>query len=362
MTTAFEPLTAGALRLRNRIVMAPMTRSRADGTVPTAETARYYAQRASAGLIITEGIQPSAIGQGYPATPGLHTQEQVDAWRNVTDAVHRAGGTIVAQLMHTGRIAHPSNPEAAGHGALTPVAPSAVRAAGVIFTPTGPQEHVVPEALTEEQITATVADFAAAARNAVRAGFDGVEIHGANGYLLHQFLAPNANVRTDRWGGAPRNRIRFVVEVARAVAAAIGPDRTGIRLSPANGLGDTVEDDHAELYPLLVSELDELGLAYLHLIEAGAPSLTPVLRHIWSGTLVLNPVGPDLSSHPDRLELVADGTADAVSFARLFISNPDLVGRLAAGAELAEPDLGKAYGGDHHGYTDYPTLLQELAV
>jgi N-ethylmaleimide reductase len=358
MTTAFEPLTAGALSMRNRIVMAPMTRSRANGTLPTSDTATYYAQRASAGLVITEGIQPSAVGQGYPSTPGLHTPEQVRSWRAVTDAVHHAGGTIVAQLMHTGRIGHPANPEAAGHGALTPVAPSAVRAAGQIFTPSGLQDHVVPDELTDDQIRGTIADFANAARNAIDAGFDGVEVHGANGYLVHQFLAPNANVRTDGWGGPPERRIRFAVEVVEAVAAAIGADRTAIRISPANGLGDTVEDDHAEVYPLLVSELDRLGLAYLHVVEAGDPSLTPELRRRWSGAFILNPAGPDLDSHADRIRLVAEGAADAVAYARLYISNPDLVERLASGVELAEPDLTRAYGGDSAGYTDYPTYDQ----
>ncbi|WP_320775462.1 alkene reductase [Streptomyces sp. CRN 30] len=360
MTNAFDPMTAGALKLRNRIVMAPMTRSRAHGTLPTADTATYYAQRASAGLIVTEGTQPSAVGQGYPDTPGLHTAEQVAAWRPVTDAVHAAGGTIVAQLMHTGRIGHPSTTEAAGHGALTPVGPSPVKAAGQVFTPTGPQDHVVPDELTDEQIVRTVADFAEAARNAVAAGFDGVEIHGANGYLLHQFLAGNTNLRTDRWGGSPEHRIRLTVEVARAVAAAIGADRTGIRLSPANGLGDTAEADHTTVYPLLVAELDRLGLAYLHLVEAGAPALTPVLRAAWSGTLILNPADADADADAAgpsrRLGLIGDGGADAVSFGRLFLANPDLVARLADGAALAEPDLSKAYGGDHRGYTDYPAL------
>ncbi|WP_395571797.1 alkene reductase [Streptomyces sp. BK79] len=358
MSTAFEPLAAGDLKLRNRIVMAPMTRSRADGTLPTAGTAAYYAQRATAGLIVTEGVQPSVIGQGYPFTPGLHSAEQVAAWRPVTDAVHAAGGTIVAQLMHTGRIGHPSTTEAVGHGALTPVGPSPVKAAGQIFTPTGPREHVVPDELTEEQIARTVADFASAARHAVAAGFDGVEVHGANGYLLHQFLATNANRRTDRWGGSPENRARFTLEVTRAVAAAIGSGRTGIRLSPANGLGDTAEDDHATLYPLLVAALDRLDLAYLHLVEAGDPSLTPALRAAWSGTFILNPADADAdgAGQQGRLGLVGSGKADAVSFGRLYISNPDLVARLAAGAELAEPDLSRAYGGDHRGYTDYPTL------
>lgn len=358
MTTAFQSLTAENLELRNRIVMAPMTRSRAFGTYATADMATYYAQRASAGLIITEGIQPSAVGQGYPFTPGLHTPEQVESWRTVTDAVHAAKGTIVAQLMHTGRIGHPSTTDAAGNGALTPVAPSPVKAAGQVFTPTGPQDHVVPDELTEAGIAATITDFAAAARNAIDAGFDGVEVHGANGYLLHQFLSTNANQRTDQWGGSPANRIRLTVEVVTAVAEAIGAGRTGLRLSPANGLGDTAEDDYTTVYPLLVSELNRLGLAYLHLVEAGDPALTPILRKAWSGVLILNAATADPNDHPSRLGLVADGTADAVSFGRLFIANPDLVARLAAGAELAMPDMTKAYGGDSAGYTDYRTLAE----
>lgn len=356
--TAFDPITLGSMTARNRIAMAPMTRSRAYDTLATADMATYYAQRAGAGLIVTEGIQPSVIGQGYPATPGLHGADQRRAWRQVTDAVHAEGGTIVAQLMHTGRIGHPSTTEAAGHGPLTPVGPSPVRAAGQVFTPTGLRDHVVPRALTEDEIAATVTDFADAARNAVAAGFDGVEVHGANGYLLHQFLSTNANLRTDAWGGGPRNRSRLTVEVVRAVTEAIGADRTGLRLSPNNGLGDTAEEDHPTTYRGLVSELDTFGLAYLHLVEAGDPALTPEIRAAWSGALLLNPAGADPLEHPRRLALIDDGTADVVSFGRLFISNPDLVTRLAAdGAPLALPDLSKAYGGDHTGYLDYPTLV-----
>lgn len=355
-TTAFESITVGGLALRNRIVMSPMTRSRAFGTLATADMATYYAQRAGAGLIITEGVQPSAVGQGYPDTPGLHSAAQVASWRGVTEAVHAAGGTIVAQLMHTGRIGHPSTTAAVGHGALVPVAPSAVRAAGHVFTPTGPADLVTPRALTEAEIAATIADFATAARNAIDAGFDGVEVHGANGYLLHQFLAPNANQRSDRWGGSVHNRIRLTLEVVAAVAATIGPERTGLRISPANGLGDTTEPDHEIVYPLLVEELDGTGLAYLHLIEAGAPELTPVLRELWHGALILNAADPDPLTHVGRLQRLAAGDADLLSFGRLFISNPDLVDRLASGGQPALPDLSKAYGGDHRGYTDYPSL------
>lgn len=352
--TAFEPIEIGDLQLRNRIVMAPMTRSRASTTRATSDMATYYAQRASAGLIVTEGTQPSAVGQGYPATPGLHSPEQVESWRVVTDAVHANGGTIVAQLMHVGRVFHPSNAEAAGNGLLTPVAPSAVRAAGEIFTPTGRQAHAVPTALTDDGIRDTIADFVSAARNAIAAGFDGVEVHAANGYLLHQFFATNANVRTDRWGGSAQNRIRFALDVTRAVADAIGSGRTGIRISPNNGLGDTLEEDYASLYPLLVAELDKLGLAYLHLVDAGDPALTPRIREVWHGALILNAAAADISTHAERLRLVDDEAADLVSFARLFIANPDLVERLAEGAELAAPDLTKAYGGTREGYTDYP--------
>lgn len=359
-TTAFDTLTAGSLAMRNRIVMAPMTRSRAAGTIPTAQTARYYAQRASAGLIITEGIQPSAIGQGYPNTPGLHSEKQIEAWRTVTDAVHDADGLIVAQLMHTGRLGHPSTTEAAGSGELTPVAPSSIPASGQVFTPVGPRDYVVPDALTTAGIEETIRDFRDAAHNAIDAGFDGVEIHGANGYLIHQFLSTNTNHRDDAWGGSPRNRIRFAVRIAQAVAGEIGAERTGIRLSPANGLGDTSETDHDVVYPLLVSELDQLGLAYLHLVESGDPALTPVLRERWSHALTLNAIGPDIATHAARLDIVAEGKADAVSFGRLFISNPDLVARVERGEELALPDLSKSYGGDHTGYTDYPTL-DELA-
>lgn len=353
---AFTPTTVGDLRLRNRVVMSPMTRSRAFGTLATQEMATYYAQRAGAGMIITEGVQPSVVGQGYPDTPGLHSAEQVTSWRTVTDAVHEAGGTIVAQIMHTGRIGHPSTTAAAGHGEITPVGPSPVRAGGQVHTPTGPRDNVTPRALTEREITETIRHFAEAARNAVVAGFDGVEIHGANGYLLHQFLATNANRRTDRWGGSAENRIRLTLEVASAVADAIGPGRTGLRISPANGLGDIVETDHAETYLTLVRALRPLGLAYLHLIEAGDTALTPRIRAAWAGHLLLNAATPDPLDHPARLRLVDEGAADLLSFGRLFISNPDLVDRLRVGADLTLPDMSKAYGGDHRGYTDYPVL------
>jgi N-ethylmaleimide reductase len=354
MTTAFDPIGLGRIRLANRIAMAPMTRSRAfgQGNSPTDLTATYYAQRAGAGLIITEGTQPSVVGQGYPSTPGLHSSEQVVAWHKVTDAVHEKGGVIFAQLMHAGRIGHPSLlPDG-----LTPVGVSPVAAEGQVFTPDGLQDMVVPKELTEEEILQTIADFADAARNAIAAGFDGVEIHGANGYLLHQFLSTNTNLRTDGWGGSVAGRIRFHVEVARAVSAAIGGDRTGIRISPANGANDTVEDGHRETYRALVPELDRLGLAYLHVGEGPDRELTLELRKQWSSTFILNPSTPGGTTGPEHLGLIEDGTADMLSFGALFLANPDLPRRLREGGPFNTPDTATFYGGDAKGYTDYPAL------
>ncbi|MFI5682832.1 alkene reductase [Streptomyces sp. NPDC051636] len=353
MTTAFDPIDLPGLRLANRIVMAPMTRSRAaDGGLPTALTAEYYAQRASAGLIVTEGIQPSAVGQGYPGTPGLHTAEQVAAWRAVTDAVHAAGGRIFAQLMHTGRIGHPDLlPDG-----LVNVAPSAVAARGRVYTHEGPKDFVTPRELTGEEIRATIADFAAAARNAIEAGFDGVELHGANGYLIHQFLASGSNRRTDEWGGSVPGRIRFAVETVRAVAAAIGAGRTALRLSPGNPLNDIEEPGPEPTYTALADALEPLGPAYLHVMEAaGTRDLTSALRKRFSGAFVLNPAteGP---TGPEALALVEDGTADLIAYGQLFLANPDLPARLKAGGSFNTANPATFYGGGAEGYTDYPAL------
>jgi N-ethylmaleimide reductase len=358
MTTAFDPIQLGGRRLASRIAMAPMTRSRAygPGASVTELTASYYAQRASAGLIITEGIQPSVAGQGYPDTPGLHSAQQVTAWRQVTGAVHAAGGTIFAQLMHTGRIGHPSLlPDG-----LTPVGPSPVAAKGQVFTHQGPQDFVTPKELSKEQIARTIADFADAARNAVAAGFDGVEIHGANGYLIHQFLAPNANQRTDGWGGSAAGRVRFGVQVATAVAEAVGGHRTGFRISPGNPLNDIAETDPADVeqtYTTLVGRLAPLDLAYLHMLEGPDRDLTRRLRKDWPGVFVLNPFTHPQPTGPDALALVEDGTADMIAFGALFLANPDLPRRLAAGGPFNTPDPATFYGGDHRGYTDYPALI-----
>jgi N-ethylmaleimide reductase len=354
MTTAFDPIVLGGTPLANRVVMAPMTRSRAygAGAEPTELMATYYAQRAGAGLIVTEGIQPSPVGQGYPDTPGLHTPGQVRAWRTVTDAVHREGGVIFAQLMHTGRIGHPSLLP----GRLVPVAPSAVAARGRVYTHEGPKEFVTPKELGEAEIAQTVADFAAAARNAVAAGFDGVEIHGANGYLIHQFLSDNANLRTDAWGGGGEGRIRFAVEVVTAVAEAVGGRRVGLRISPGNPFNDITEASPGAVYGALLDRLAPLGLAYLHLLEGPDAELTGRLRKAWPGTFVLNPFTHPDATGPDALTLVEEGAADMVAYGALFLANPDLPRRLAAGGPFNTPDQATFYGGDHRGYTDYPAL------
>ncbi|WP_067174931.1 alkene reductase [Microtetraspora niveoalba] len=345
----FTQYELGDLLLSNRLVMAPMTRSRAyvDG-IPSSLTALYYAQRASAGLIVTEGVQPSAAGQGYVNTPGLHTDEQVAGWREVTDAVHLAGGRIFAQLMHVGRVGHPDNTGS------TPVAPSAVRASGQIHTHAGPQDYPVPVALTTAEAEATVRDFADAARRAVDAGFDGVELHGANGYLIHQFLSQNANLRDDRYGGSVEGRIRFAVEAAEAAVDAIGASRVAIRLSPGNGAQDLVEEDRSEVYPALVRALAGLDLAYLHLMATRDDDLDRRIRDLWPNTLIVNDAG---AGDPDATASRWLGWgADLVAFGSAFLANPDLPLRLRLGAPLNDPDFATAFGGDHRGYTDYPAL------
>ncbi|MCP3821312.1 alkene reductase [Streptomyces sp. A3M-1-3] len=355
MTTAFDPIDLAGTVLANRIAMAPMTRSRAygPGNSPTDSNAAYYAQRASAGLIITEGVQPSVLGQGYPDTPGLHSDEQIAGWRKVTDAVHAAGGRIFAQIMHTGRIGHP----VLLPGGLVPVGVSPVAAAGQVYTHEGPKDFIVPRELPDAEIHATIGEFASAARNAIEAGFDGVELHGANGYLIHQFLAPNTNLRTDAWGGSVEGRIRFAVEVAKAVAAEIGADRTGLRISPTNPYNDIDEQDAEPTYTALVEALEPLGLAYLHVVEAGPElrELALALRKRFTGTFILNPAteGP---TGADTLGLIEDGTADIVAFGALFLANPDLPARLAAGGPYNTPDPATFFGGDDSGYLDYPTL------
>ncbi len=349
-TALWAPTAVGGLELAHRLVMAPMTRNRAtpDG-VPTPLNATYYAQRASMGLLISEGTQPCADGQGYPLTPGIHTPEQIAGWRRVADSVHEAGGHLFVQLMHAGRIAHPANTP---HG-RRPVAPSAVRPAHTVFTASGPQPTPVPRAMSEAEVSATIEHFRHAAASAVAAGADGVEIHAGNGYLIHQFLSDNANQRDDAYGGTVAGRIRFAVEVARAVARTIGPERTGIRISPGGTLHDIVERDPGRVYGALLRALAPLGLAYLHLVHGGDDRLAAALRGAWPGTVILNRGGAAIGTRASDVET---GLADLVSVGALALANPDLVERLRAGAPLNRPDRATFYGGDHRGYTDYPCL------
>ncbi|MGQ0483364.1 MAG: alkene reductase [Pseudonocardia sp.] len=346
-----RPLRLGALQLNNRVLMAPLTRNRADADgTPNALQATYYAQRAGAGLIITEGSQPAAIGKGYPNVPGVHNDAQQAGWARIADAVHAEGGRIVVQLMHGGRISHPDT-----LGGDTPVAPSAVRPAGEIVTPSGLQPFAEPRELRTDELPGVVAEFADAARRAVAAGLDGIELHGANGYLLHQFLADGTNRRTDEYGGSAENRARFVIEVAEATAAAIGADRVGIRLSPGGAFNDMSESDLA-VYPLLAGELRRIGLAYVHVIAAPDAEILRALRALWPDRLVLNTGFAQDSERDAVAAILTSGVADAVAVGRPFLANPDLIRRWTEGAELNEPDQATFYGGDARGYTDYPTL------
>ncbi|MET9527236.1 alkene reductase [Streptomyces coeruleorubidus] len=350
LNALWNPIVAGEISLPHRLAMAPMTRDRSTPEgIPTELNAEYYAQRASHALIITEGTQPNADGQGYLLTPGIYSEEHIAGWRKVTDAVHKADGRIVIQLMHAGRMSHPDNTP---HH-RQPVAPSPVQPTGEMFTLSGAQDLPVPRELSTEEVAATVDDFRRAAAAAVAAGADGVEIHGANGYLVHQFLATNTNQRTDRYGGSLDNRIRFAVEVATAVADEIGPGRTGFRISPGNPFNDIAESDTHELYPALVRALAPLGLAYLHIGHGGDDELLHTLRQLWPNTLVLNRAGTDIATRAKDIE---DGMADIVTVGVMALANPDLVERVRSGAPLNTPDPATFYGGGEAGYTDYPTL------
>ncbi|GAC1444375.1 MAG: alkene reductase [Mycobacteriales bacterium] len=351
MTDLFAPYSLGPLELANRFVMAPLTRNRAgDGQVPTELVAHYYAQRATAGLIISEGTQPSAVGQGYPRTPGLHTDEQVAGWRLVADAVHSHGGKIVVQLMHAGRISHRSIIGA------QPVAPSEVAAAGQVYTDQGMKAFEVPRALETAELAGIVEEYVDAARRAVEAGVDGVELHAANGYLLQQFLADNTNVRTDSYGGTPQNRARFVIEVATAVAAAIGADKVGIRVSPAGVFNDIAETETAATYAALLDGLNPLGLLYLHVVEGPDTDFHIQLRTAWTGSFIFNTGFTGPSTLATAQQAVDGGATDLFCIGRDFLANPDLVQRLKTGAALNEPDVTTFYSGGAKGYTDYPAL------
>jgi len=357
----FSEAKLGNLTLQNRIVMAPMTRSRALSQNAVSDmVATYYAQRATAGLIITEGTSPSPNGLGYARIPGLYSPEQIEGWKKVTEAVHKKGGKIFVQLMHTGRIAHPDNIPA---GAEI-IAPSAIAAKGDMWTDTqGMQPQPTPRSLTTEEVKQTIQEHVQAAKNAVQAGFDGVELHGANGYLIEQFLHPASNQRTDEYG-SDENRSRFLLEIARGIVEAIGKDKVGIRLSPYSVAGDLPHYEGIEpFYNYLAEQLHTTGLVYIHLVDhagMGAPAVPPSvvagIRERFKGTLIL-------SGNYDAVRAEAaleSGLADLVAFGRPFIANPDLVERLQTGAELAQPDPATFYApgpnGFEQGYIDYPAV------
>ena len=337
------------------MVMAPMTRNRAPDAQPNDLMVEYYRQRASAGLIVTEGAQIAPDAIGYPNTPGIHSPEQVAGWRKVTDAVHAEGGTIVVQLWHTGRISHPSL-----LGGRTPVAPSAIKPAGKIYTTSGMQEFVTPRALEVHEIRAIVQQYREAARLAREAGFDGVEIHAANGYLIDQFLRDGTNHRTDEYGGPVEHRVRFLLEVTEAVLQEWPAGRVGVRFSPVNPFNDIADSDPVTTFTHATERLNRYGLAYLHVIDpvrdakgnALQPAVAPALRRAWAGTFIAN------GGYTRELgnEAIARGDADLVAFGVPFLANPDLVERFALEAPLNTPDVPRFYAGGAKGYIDYPVL------
>ncbi len=354
----FKPLTMGSLELPNRVLMAPLTRNRAhpDGT-PHDTATTYYRQRASAGLIFTEATQISAMGKGYINTPGIHADAHTAAWKRITDAVHAGGGRIFVQLWHVGRISHTSLlPDG-----QPPVAPSAVRAEAQTFAESGFVDTSQPRALETSEIPALIEEYRQAARRALEAGFDGVEVHSANGYLLDQFLHSHTNLRTDQYGGNPENRARLTLEATQAVAEVFGAGRVGVRLSPTGTFNDMRPDDE-ETFAAVIDGLNRIGLAYLHVVEKfpGAEvsdadqAMRQRLRDRWAGVYIANGDFDDRTA----ADWIARGRAHAIAFGRPFIANPDLPERFRRQAPLNEPDQATFYGGDHHGYTDYPFLAE----
>ena len=362
MPTLFDPVEMGALTLPNRIIMAPLTRGRATrDAVPTVMMADYYAQRADAGLIISEATGISREGLGWPYAPGLWNDAQVAGWRTVTEAVHAAGGRIVAQLWHMGRLVHPDL------GGGQPVAPSAVVAPHRALTYDGRKDYVEPRAMSLADIERVIGDYGRAARNAIAAGFDGVQIHGANGYLVDQFLRAGSNRREDDYGGSIANRLRFMREVAEAVIGEVGADRTGIRLSPnveSQGAGDS---GPAALFTAAAAELARIGVSWIELRESDphsnfqpsdTPPISPAMRQVFPGPIVLNSDYDGLSA----AKRMTEGVADAISFGRTFIANPDLVERIRTGAPLNAWDAATFYTQGREGYTDYPVLGEQDAA
>lgn len=358
MPGLFDPVRLGDIACRNRIVMAPMTRSRAnaDDDRPNELHVDYYAQRAGAGLIVSEGVHPSIHGKGYCRTPGIYDLSQIAAWRRVTDGVHAAGGRIVLQLMHVGRIASRHNK--AAHAQT--IAPSAIKAAGQIFTETaGLVDLDIPRELRTDEIPHVIAEFSAAARNARSAGFDGVELHCASGYLPMQFLSPSTNQRSDGYGGSRARRLRFVVEVIEAIAATIGAGRTGLRICPGNVFNDIHDDDPIATYASLLDVLDPIGLAYLHVVRSPDSSIDAfaLARRHFQGAVIVND-GFDCASGEAAL---SGGVGDLVSYARPFIGNPDLVERFRRDAPLSGFDRRTLYTPGARGYTDYPVIGKQTA-
>ncbi len=352
----FSPITLGSLNLRNRIAMAPLTRMRsgADG-VPGELVAEHYAQRAGLGLLVTEGTYPSTESRGYPGQPGIVTAEQAAGWAQVADAVHDRGGVLVMQLMNAGRVSHP---EVTGTDRI--VAPSAIAIDGTVHTPAGSAPYPVPHALTTAELSTVEQEFVDAARRAVDAGLDGVEVHSANGYLLHEFLSPASNQRTDGYGGSPEQRARFVLEVTAAVAAEIGAGRVGIRISPAHNIQDVAETDPADVaatYGALVAGLAPLGLAYLSVLHREPQSeLVRNLATGFGGPVMVNTGFSNITTREEAHHLVDQGLADVVAVGRPAIANPDLVERWAGDHPENEPDASTFYSGGADGYTDYPRL------
>ncbi len=358
----FSPVQLGANNLNNRIVMAPMTRLRADvGGVPFQTNAEYYAQRASAGLIVTECTMMSPQSLGYLNCPGIYSQEQIEGWKLVTNAVHKQGGKIFLQIWHCGRVSHPSLQE----GRTLPIAPSAIAAPGSLHTPEGKQEMVAPRALETEEIPLIVEDFGKAAKNAMEAGFDGIELHGAFGYLIDQFLQNGTNLRTDEYGGSIENRARFMLEVVQAVTDVWGGNRVGIKLSPSNTFYGMVDSDPKATFSYAIDALNQFNLAYIHLMEpneqdlATRDVLNPVLaifKSIYKGTIISNGGYSKATANA----VLASGGAELVSFGRLFLANPDLPKRFELSADLNSPNPKTFYGrgkeGAEVGYTDYPFL------
>ncbi len=355
MSDLFSPVKLGSIAMSNRMVMAPLTRNRASMEgVPQDINVTYYEQRASAGLIITEATPISPMGHGYPLLPGIYTDAQVAGWKKVTDAVHAKGGKIVIQLWHVGRISHPTLLNGA-----TPVAPSAIKPAGKAFTFDGLVDYVTPRALEANELPGIVADYVQAAKNALKAGFDGVEIHSANGYLLDQFLRDGTNQRTDSYGGSIENRARLLMEVTKAVVDAIGSDKVGLRLSPVNPFNDMKDSNPQAVFNYVTEQLNKFNLAYLHVVEGGihGGGVADPFDFAAMRKLCKSPYMANLSYDKARGNAaIANGHADAVAYGVPFIANPDLVERFRKDAPLNEADSSSFYGGSEKGYTDYPTL------